>query len=153
MAGTFWAISAYAGAVRVGNTYYEDIFATSACPSTSFCQAISSSATPSDNFLRLQHFYCKIRTVDASPMLSLALQVWTAPPGTAGATSLRGVPLSFPAPVLAKGVPGENNYSIDSSIFFLAGQSRYLVFAAATQGNGILSMDCAVTGDMVPPAQ
>jgi hypothetical protein len=53
--------------------------------------------------------------------------------------------------VLAKGVPGENNYSINSNVLFVIGGNRSVVFEAVTQGNGILSMDCAISGDMIPP--
>jgi hypothetical protein len=84
-------------------------------------------------------------------MLSLALQVWSAPPGTSGANVLRQVSLGFLPPVLAKGVPGENNYSFDNNVLFLVGQNRYVIFEVKTQENGILSIDCAITGDMVPP--
>jgi hypothetical protein len=143
-----------AGAVRVGNAYYEDIFAQPNCSGVVFCSA-TSSATPSDNFFRIQHFYCKIGTVSNSggtppTVTALTLGVWTAPPSSGG-TQLRVVPLSYSQPQL---VGLSNVYNIDHDVLLLVGQNRYVAIQATLSdppNTTSTGMQCAVAGDMVPP--
>jgi hypothetical protein len=145
-----WAASAYAGASRIGNAYYEDIFPVPACNNINVCLAVSSSATPSDTFLRMHHFYCKVIIANStSTVLSdLSLELWTAPPSTSGATQIKRVPISFSQPVASA---GNNVYSIDHDILLATGPGRYVVFEANVTQVAPIGLTCAITGDLLPP--
>jgi hypothetical protein len=84
-------------------------------------------------------------------MTSLNLEVFSGPPGSAGANILRSVALSFSAPITRATT---NVYNIDHDILYLIGQNRYVVFDAATsQGSSTINVGCTITGNMLPPPQ
>ena len=147
-AGVLWAASAHAGASRIGNAYYEDIFPFKDCPSISGCIATSSAATPSDAYVRMKHFYCNI-TATSETLYSLQLELWTAPPGMSGASRIKTVPLSFSPPVASNSTT--IYYNIDHDILLATGPGRYVVFNANFLQVGSASLSCAITGDLIPP--
>jgi hypothetical protein len=151
-AGAMWAASAHAGASQVGNVYYEDIFPFLGCTNTASCLAVSSSATPSGVYVRMQHFYCRVSIQSSTPILQgLSLQVWTAPPNSSGASKIKEVNLSFPPALLSN---GWNLYNIDHEILLVTGPGRYLVISADVSTiiqNVITGVQCAITGDLIPP--
>jgi hypothetical protein len=150
-AGALWAASAHAGTSQIGNVYYEDIFAQKLCNNVSVCFA-PSSATPAGVYLRMQHFYCTVATSAPASLIVLELQIYTAPPGTAGASLIKDVRLSFPTAVVD---PNNNNvYNTDHDILLVTGPGRYVTFAAFPgQTTGLISLNCAITGDLIPLPQ
>ncbi|MGY8704837.1 hypothetical protein RAD16_03715 [Bradyrhizobium sp. 18BD] len=151
-AGTAWncaSIPAQAGQVqRLTNLYYEDIFAGVNCTNTNHCSGVSS-PTPSDGYLSINHVYCNVTT--RAQLQLMYFQVWTAPPSSGG-TVLRTVFLGFP-PVTANAANGFYFYNFDQNVFFFVGQNRYVVLSGQTipgdtQG---VSLNCSITGTMIPP--
>jgi hypothetical protein len=145
------AASAHAGASRVGNDYYEDIFPVKTCNNTSGCAAPSSAATPSGLYTRMRHFYCSIAVGSNGFLYLLQAEVWTAPPGTSGATLIKAVPLTLPQPVSFVGI---NFYNMNQDILLSTGPGRYVVFDATATGSvPSISLTCAITGDLIPSPQ
>ncbi|MBR0835277.1 hypothetical protein JQ612_18995 [Bradyrhizobium manausense] len=150
LVGTFSLIPAQAGQVnRLANIYYEDIFGPAGCQNTNRCSAVSS-LTPSDALLSINHVYCAVTT--RAQLQLMYFQVWTAPPGSAGAVVVRSIYLGFP-PVTANATNGFYYYNFDQNVFFLVGQNRYVVLSAQTiPGDTLgLGVSCSITGTMVPP--
>ena len=149
-AAMLWNVSAHAGASRVGNDYYEDIFPSPSCSGTGSCSTQSSAPTPAGVFFRMQHLYCRISTTSTSAvMVVLDLQIWTGPQGTG--TLVKSVPLSFSQPVSNSNL--SNYYSIDHDILLTTGSGRYIVIAAGFTANTAITMNCAITGNLIPPPQ
>jgi hypothetical protein len=148
-----WSVSAQAaGASRIGNDYYEDIFPAQSCNFTS-CSAQSSSVTPAGVYLRMQHFYCRITTNSTSSLLdTLDLQIWTGPQGQGGnavlGNLLKSVALSFSQPVSNA---GSNYYNIDHDILLATGAGRIIVIAAGFTASTGITIDCSITGNLIPP--
>jgi hypothetical protein len=145
-----WAASAYAGASRIGNAYYEDIFPVANCSNINVCSATSSSTTPSDTYLRMHHFYCRVHIANTTTIVlsDLSLQLWTAPPTAPNATQIKMVPISFSQPVASA---GNNVYNIDHDILLATGPGRYVVFEALTTQVAAVTFACAISGDLIPP--
>jgi hypothetical protein len=151
-AGALCAVaSAHAGASRIGNAYYEDFFASQDCSAHSACNVVSA-ATPSDAYLRIRHFYCRIQVSPTAPLIDeLTLDVYNGQPGTTGATLIKSVPLNVSPPV-ADTAAGRNWYHIEHEILLATGPNRYIsITAFLTQAASTLVMTCGITGDMIPP--
>ena len=147
-AGIFASASTYAGASRIGNAYYEDIFPQTTCGGGNLCFESATSATPSDTFLRMQHVYCSIVTAGSAPLQTMSIVITTGPAG--GGTVIKQVPIGFPPPVSS--AAGQNVYNLDHDILLATGPSRYIsIVVVTTQTATSIVMNCAISGDLIPP--
>jgi hypothetical protein len=141
---TLSAASAHAGSSRIGNSYYEDIFAPVTCTSTQTCTAFASSATPADAFLRIQHVYCLITLPANTSLARLTLGI------SGGGNLIKKVNVGFPPAA----TNGPTYYNIDHDFLLATGGGRTIGITAEPLG-GVpsMTMECAITGDLIPPPQ